>query len=125
MNSVKIRKGNYLRRRAVIMDNGTLSLVLLPAFGFKMASLFYKPTGFESLFQPATRSYKKPTPGTCFEKYDTSGCDDLLPTIDANPGTVQAMISGWVTRAWLKKQHPKWLKEMEHEVTLIVSDGKK
>jgi uncharacterized protein (DUF362 family) len=45
--------------------------------------------------------------------------------IDVNPGTVQAMISGWVTRAWLKKQHPKWLKEMEHEGTLIVSDGKK
>ena len=42
-----------------------------------------------------------------------------------NPGTVQAMISGWVTRGWLKKQHPKWLKEMEHEGTLIVSDGKK
>jgi hypothetical protein len=83
MNKVEIRKGIYLRRRAVIMDNGTLSLVLLPAFGFKMASLFYKPTGFESLFQPATHSYKKLTPGACFEKYDTSGCDDLLPTIDA------------------------------------------
>ena len=42
-----------------------------------------------------------------------------------NPGTVQAMITGWVTRNWLKKQHPKWLKEMEHEGKLIVSDGKK
>jgi formate dehydrogenase subunit gamma len=42
-----------------------------------------------------------------------------------NPGTVQAMISGWVTRNWLKKQHPKWLKEMEHEGTLIVYGGKK
>jgi len=42
-----------------------------------------------------------------------------------NPGTVQAMITGWVTRNWLKKQHPKWLKEMEHEGTLIVSDGEK
>ena len=31
-----------------------------------------------------------------------------------NPGTVQAMLSGRVTREWLKKQHPKWLKEMEH-----------
>jgi formate dehydrogenase subunit gamma len=40
-----------------------------------------------------------------------------------NPGTVQAMISGWVTRNWLKKQHPKWLKEMEHEGTLIVYNG--
>ncbi|HDQ04944.1 MAG TPA: formate dehydrogenase subunit gamma [Deltaproteobacteria bacterium] len=40
-----------------------------------------------------------------------------------NPGTVQAMINGWVTRAWLKKQHPKWLKEMEHEGTLDVYQG--
>jgi len=42
-----------------------------------------------------------------------------------NPGTVQAMITGWVTRAWLKKQHPGWLREMEHKGTLIFSDGKK
>jgi len=42
-----------------------------------------------------------------------------------SPGSVSAMISGWVTRAWLKKQHPKWLKEMEHQGTLIVSDGEK
>lgn len=42
-----------------------------------------------------------------------------------NPGTVQAMISGWVTRAWLRKQHPKWLKEMEHEGTLIISNGER
>jgi formate dehydrogenase subunit gamma len=42
-----------------------------------------------------------------------------------NPGTISAMISGWVTRNWLKKQHPKWLKEMEHEGKLIISDGKK
>jgi galactose mutarotase-like enzyme len=83
MNKVVIRKGTYLGRRAVFMDNGTLSLALLPAFGFKMASLFYKPTGFESLFQPTAKSYKKLTSGACFEKYDTSGCDDMLPTIDA------------------------------------------
>lgn len=37
-----------------------------------------------------------------------------------NPGTVQAMIHGWVTRGWLKKQHPGWLREMEHEGKLIV-----
>jgi formate dehydrogenase subunit gamma len=37
-----------------------------------------------------------------------------------NPGTVQAMITGWVTREWVAKQHPGWLKEMEHEGKLIV-----
>ena len=42
-----------------------------------------------------------------------------------NPGTVQAMITGWMTRGCLKKQHPKWLKEMEHEGKLIVSGEEK
>ncbi len=42
-----------------------------------------------------------------------------------SPGSLQAMTSGWVTRPWVKKHHPKWLKEMEEKGTLIVSDGKK
>ena len=43
----------------------------------------------------------------------------ILRTI-GSPGSLPAMLSGWVTRAWLKKQHPKWLKEMEHEGKLVV-----
>jgi formate dehydrogenase subunit gamma len=35
-----------------------------------------------------------------------------LATI-GSPGSLPAMLDGWVTRAWAKKQHPKWLKEME------------
>jgi formate dehydrogenase subunit gamma len=42
-----------------------------------------------------------------------------------SPGSLDAMTTGWVTRAWLKKQHPKWLKEMEEEGTLIVSGEEK
>ena len=37
-----------------------------------------------------------------------------------SPGSLPAMLTGWVTRAWLKKQHPKWLKEMEEHGTLVV-----
>jgi formate dehydrogenase subunit gamma len=37
-----------------------------------------------------------------------------------SPGSLPAMTTGWVTRAWLLKQHPKWLKEMEHEGKLVV-----
>jgi len=37
-----------------------------------------------------------------------------------SPGSAPAMFTGWVTRAWVKKQHPKWLKEMEEHGTLIV-----
>lgn len=42
-----------------------------------------------------------------------------------SPGSLDAMTTGWVTRAWLKKQHPKWLKEMEEEGTLVVSGEEK
>ena len=37
-----------------------------------------------------------------------------------SPGSLPAMLHGWVTRAWLKKQHPKWLHEMEEAGTLEV-----
>ncbi len=30
------------------------------------------------------------------------------------------MLTGWMDRAVLKKQHPGWLKEMEHEGKLVV-----
>ncbi len=31
-----------------------------------------------------------------------------------------AMIDGWATKAWAKKQHPKWLREMEESGHLEV-----
>ena len=37
-----------------------------------------------------------------------------------SPGSAPAMFSGWVTRAWAKKQHPLWLKEMEESGHLEV-----
>jgi len=37
-----------------------------------------------------------------------------------SPGSLPAMLHGWVTRAWLVKQHPKWLREMEEAGTLEV-----
>lgn len=37
-----------------------------------------------------------------------------------NPGSLQAMTHGWVTREWAKKQHPLWLHEMEEQGTLVV-----
>jgi len=47
-----------------------------------------------------------------------------LVTIGA-PGSAPAMFTGWVTRGWMKKQHPKWLKEMEKDGTLEVYGGNK
>jgi formate dehydrogenase subunit gamma len=47
-----------------------------------------------------------------------------LVTIGA-PGSAPAMFTGWVTRGWVKTQHPKWLKEMEKDGTLVVSGDDK
>jgi len=47
-----------------------------------------------------------------------------LVTIGA-PGSAPAMLTGWVTRGWLKKQHPKWLRQMEQDGTLEVYGGTK
>jgi len=37
-----------------------------------------------------------------------------------SPGSLPAMITGWVTREWAEKQHPKWLHEMEESGKLEV-----
>src|SRR4030042_2059913 len=42
-----------------------------------------------------------------------------------SPGSLPAMLSGWVTRAWLKKQHPKWLAGMGQEGKPIFFGGGK
>ncbi len=39
------------------------------------------------------------------------------------PGSAQAMLTGWVSRAWLMSSHPRWLREMERQGWLI--SGKK
>ena len=41
-----------------------------------------------------------------------------------NPGTVSAMLNGWCTKAWARKQHPGWLKKMEKAGKLEVYGGK-
>ncbi len=36
-----------------------------------------------------------------------------------NPGSVDAMVTGWMDKKVLTMLHPKWVKEMEHEGKLI------
>ena len=42
-----------------------------------------------------------------------------------NPGSVQAMLTGWMDKSVLRMLHPKWLKEMEHEGKLEIYGEKK
>lgn len=66
----------------VALENGQLKLIVLPGLGAKIASLVYKPLNFEVFSQPAEGIYRSAAYGDDFSCYDTSGADDMYPTID-------------------------------------------
>lgn len=72
----------HLNMDALIMENKYLQIKTLPKLGFKIASIIYKPKDKEFLFQPTKEKYHLPNYGDSFERYDTSGLDEMLPTID-------------------------------------------
>lgn len=85
-------KGEHLNQDALYLENDTLKLAVLPGLGAKIASLVYKPQNFEVFFQPANGRYNLPAYGDEFAAYDTSGSDEMFPTIDVcnditNPAT--------------------------------------
>ncbi|URA09443.1 aldose epimerase family protein [Thermospira aquatica] len=65
----------------LVIENHILRLAALPQLGGKVISFFIKPIQKELLFQPQ-RSYRIPSLGDNFADYDTSGWDEMLPTID-------------------------------------------
>lgn len=77
-----IKKDIHLNMNSIIMESDLLKLAILPDLGFKIASIMYKPKQKEFLFQPTLGEYKMPSYGAPFEAYDTSGMDEMLPTID-------------------------------------------
>lgn len=72
----------YLNFDAIILENDNLKIAILPKLGFKIASIFNKEKELEYLFQPTKNEYNEAIHADGFEKYDTSGIDDCIPTID-------------------------------------------
>ena len=72
----------YLNFDAIVLENDKLKISILPKLGFKVASIFNKEKELEYLFQPTKNEYNEAKHGDNFEKYDTSGIDDCIPTID-------------------------------------------
>lgn len=77
-----IYRGTYKGLASVSIETEQLRLVVLPELGAKIASLFYKPQEFEVFFQPTDGVYRLAAYGHDFSKYDTSGADEMYPTID-------------------------------------------
>ncbi|MDF2633390.1 MAG: hypothetical protein K0R78_264 [Pelosinus sp.] len=79
---MKIYNQTYKGFDAYHLENESLKMIVLPDIGGKIASLLYKPQNFEVFFQPTEETYKLPEYGGDFSHYDTSGADEMFPTID-------------------------------------------
>lgn len=72
-----------------ILENDFYRVKILPQRGCKIASLVYKQNNFEVFHQPQhpysnlEEKYPEAKEGDFFIDYDTSGCDDCIPTIDS------------------------------------------
>lgn len=66
---------------SLVVENEIIRLAALPQVGGKVISFFVKPVQKELLFQPKG-PYRQPRVGDDFALYDTSGWDEMLPTID-------------------------------------------
>lgn len=79
---MEIKNERYKGEEAYILENEFLKVIVLKSFGAKIASIYYKKQRFEVLFQSVKDEYAIPKYGDSFEKYDTSGWDEMFPTID-------------------------------------------
>lgn len=72
----------HLNEEAFILENNILKISILKNLGSKIASIYNKEKNLELLFQPSLNKYDKPKLSEPFANYDTSGIDEILPTID-------------------------------------------
>lgn len=82
---VCVKTIQYKGLNALQLENEFLSLVFLPDYACKMASLVKKNSGREFLFQSKQTRLTPPPYGAAFSAYDSSGFDEVLPSIDAAP----------------------------------------
>lgn len=80
--NTSISHDNYLNMNVYVIENDKLIVKVLKDFGAKILSIYHKETDYELLFQTTKNEYKIPKLGDSFEEYDTSGVDEMLPTID-------------------------------------------
>ena len=74
---------SYKGLNAYQIENEFLSLLILPQYGCKLASLYKKDTGREFLFQSPREKLTPPPYAAAFSAYDSSGFDEVFPSIDA------------------------------------------
>lgn len=79
---MKVSEINFKGVKAIKLENEELSVIVIPDFGSKVASIIHKESGFELLYQPHNDGIQLPEVGCSFGDYDPFGYDDCFPTID-------------------------------------------
>ena len=78
-----LNPATFMGAAAWELENESLSAVILPAHGGKVASLVYRPQNWELLFQNPKGCFKRAERGDDFSEYEACGFDDAFPTVDA------------------------------------------
>ena len=80
-----MKKTQFKGLDAIQLENEFLSLTFLPDYACKMVSLLKKDTVREFLFQAKEETLTPPPYAAAFSAYDSSGFDEVFPSIDACP----------------------------------------
>lgn len=81
MAETTISKGSYKDVDAVILENDSLRVTVLPEWGSKIQSILYKPSGYEALWQNPDGVYKRTDYSDPYPHGEISGFDEMFPTI--------------------------------------------
>jgi galactose mutarotase-like enzyme len=79
----RVSEAEHCGLRAFVLESATSKAVLLPSHGFNLAGFSHLPSGREAFDPPHGGTYAEIPANAPFSKFHTSGCDDMLPTIDA------------------------------------------
>ncbi len=76
------KESKYKGLDSIVIENQSLRLEFIPEYGAKLASFYHKATKREFLFQSDTKKLRLPNYGADFSNYDSSGFDEVFPSID-------------------------------------------
>lgn len=133
-----LSQSHYKGIKSIVLENDLIRAEFLPEYGSKLASLKSKKTGKEFLFQSDLEKLSIPKYASPFSQYDSSGFDEVFPSIDKCPypegsrknieipdhGEVWALsweheVVGEKIKFWVESPHLKY----RFEKTVVINEN--
>jgi galactose mutarotase-like enzyme len=89
-----MRGGIFKTLPSVIVENDFLRTEFVPSYGCKVVSVKSKKTNREFLYQAKEKILKIPPYAASFSDYDSSGYDEVFPSIDRCPYPASGICEG-------------------------------